>query len=181
VKRFPQHECGTFGGGQRLEQKEQRGFQGFLLFGFEFGANAAVETARRLRVEMRLVTRTRRLNGIDGEPRSRCGEKCGGCLHWTTIARLPAYPDLLDHVLGVGRIAHDAIGDAEQSRPRAHKQRGGLLEVNNCLLHAHVLHDSVAGGSLASDDPDIFLIQRRGWNALGRLYHRRLLLKSESQ
>src|SRR5262249_26642820 len=93
---LPQHVRGPFGGGERLDQNDEPGLQGFTLFGFKFRANATVGMARMLRVERRLVTRTSRLDGIDREPRCSGRKKCARGLHRTAVARLPANPDLLD-------------------------------------------------------------------------------------
>ena len=97
---------------------------------------------------MNFVTCTSRSDHVDGEPRRGRRKKCGWRVDRPSVAVLPTQPDVLDDVLGVGRVAHDSIRDAEQARALTREEGNRLVELDQVLLRptSGVCSKMTAGG-----------------------------------
>ena len=101
-------------GREPLHQQQSRQLERFGALGAERRVVARVDGARKPRADVRLAARVRTAEHVDRETRRRGRQEGGRLAHRAAIAELPPHPGVLQDVLGIGRVAQDPVGDAEQ-------------------------------------------------------------------
>ena len=105
------------------------------------GSLRSVDRVGQPRADVGLAPDPGRLGGVDREPGGRGGEEGGRFDHLGPVVALPADPDLLDDVLGLGGAAEHPVGDAEEPRPDTREDCGRLVEIAG---HSSIVRSSAA-------------------------------------
>lgn len=123
VERLPEDVRRSFGGRQLLHQYQEAQLQRLTSFHCRPGIGAGVDRFQQPGPDGRLPPRACGLHDVDRHaPRRRCEER-GGVANQAAVYRLPAQPDVLHKVLGLGRAAKHAAGDPDETRTHAEECR----------------------------------------------------------
>jgi hypothetical protein len=119
VERFPEHEDGAFDRRQPLQQE----LDGVLEVRRPLGGHRRVlrgaNQRREPAVDGDLAARARGDGDVEREPRRDLHEERDAVAHLCAVRPLPADPDVLNDVLGVGHPAQQPVRDPEQAWPDA--------------------------------------------------------------
>lgn len=109
----------AFSGRQLFEQQQHGEFESLATFSPKGWVGASVHGLGKPRPNVSLASGARRLREVDSKARRGGDKKRGRVLNGSTVGRLPAQPNVLHDVLGLGDGPEHTVGDAEETRAHA--------------------------------------------------------------
>jgi hypothetical protein len=130
VERHSKDERSSLPGRQPLRQCQDPQLQRLASFHSRPRIGAGVDWFRQPGLDVRLSAPAYRLHDIDRQVCRRRRQERRSIANQAAIRRLPAYPDILHEVLGLGCAAQQAVGDAEETRSLAQEHRKAVVRVH---------------------------------------------------
>ena len=129
VEGFAEDVGCALGGVELFEEEENGEGESLGAFGAEGGIGGRVDGFGEPWADVGLAAGASGGEGVDGEAGGGGNEEGGGVEDDGAVGALPAQPDFLDEVFGLGGGAEHAIGDAEETRSRGEEGLRRVVEI----------------------------------------------------